>query len=242
MGDIAILGEIDMGTVDAAQAWGVQPALGLATLDLLDERECTELTSRVMQLSAHWRRRNPHTPFFTLGLASYIDGVEGDRPYRDEALRKENNALIGENFAPLLATVAEALGTYFGMPVELARHAAWPGFHVFLPHPVFSLPVASVHRDLQYLQAFPDRDPGQGDVFSFTLPVSTPSGSGLNLWPGCQSASGTPEFVPYSNGQLLVHDGLSVHQAVLQSSGEVPRITLQGHGIKTNNEFIELYW
>ena len=215
------------------------PTIGFATLDLLDEIECEAWTGRVMRLKPHWRRRNTYLPFFTLGIAAYIDAVEGAHLYRDEALLRENNAFIAEHFAPLLETVSAALSAHFGMPARLASQVAWPGFHIFLPHPVFSRPVASMHRDLQYRLVFPEREPEDDELFSFTLPLSTPQGSGLNLWP---EGLTTPELVPYRNGQLVVHDGLIAHQAVLQSIGEVSRVTLQGHGIVMDNQRIELYW
>ena len=59
----------------------------LTTFELLDEAGCEDWVLRVMLLRRHWRRRHPLAPFFTLGLAAYLDctAAAGSRDYRDEA-------------------------------------------------------------------------------------------------------------------------------------------------------------
>jgi hypothetical protein len=218
-----------------------QSSARLATLELFDEADCEDWVLRVLLMRRHWRRRHAHAPFFTLGLAAYLDWAAsaGASAYRDEALRRENNALIDAHFAPLVARVAAALGAHFGLPARLTDEAARPGFHIYLPDPTFGLPVASVHRDLQYRDVFARLAPSDDSLFSFTLPLSTPLGSGLSLWP---LDAGEPERHAYRSGTLVVHDGLLKHQAVLACDGEIERITLQGHGIRTTEREILLYW
>ncbi|WP_241014879.1 hypothetical protein [Burkholderia sp. Ac-20379] len=129
-----------------------------------------------------------------------------------------------------------------GAPAVLAaahEPAALPGFHIYLPHPAFGKPVANVHRDLQFRDVFPGREPGPGDLISFTLSLSTPPGSGLNQWP---DPDGAPEFFAYRDGMLIVHDGLVTHQAVLACDGNAARITLQGHGLRRADGAFVLYW
>jgi hypothetical protein len=196
------------------------------TFDLLDEADCQTWLGRVRQLRSHWRSRHALAPFYTLGLASYMDCDPAKNIYHDPAQRRENNQLLDEHFGPLLQLVSATLSAHFGRPAHLTDEAARPGFHIYLPHFAFGLPVASVHRDLQYRHAFPALIPAEADLFSFTLSLSTPAGSGLNLWP---DPAGAPDFFPYSNGQLVVHHGLTTHQAVLKCNGDVDRITLQGH-------------
>jgi hypothetical protein len=77
-------------------------------------------------------------------------------------------------------------------------------------------------------------------MFSFTLPLSTPERSGLNLWRD-GAAAAEPDFHPYRSGQLVVHSGLATHQAVLRCDGYLERITLQGHGVRLGQQIL-LYW
>jgi hypothetical protein len=212
----------------------------LATFDLLDDPACKIWVDRVYQLRPHWRQRHPLAPFFTLGLASYLDCSAADPacPYRNPDLLRENNQLLDEHFAPLLHLVATTLSAHFGRPARLTDDAARPGFHIYQPHFAFGHPVASVHRDLQYRDVFPALTPSEADLFSFTLSLSTPVGSGLKLWPDPAAA---PEFFPYRNGQLVLHHGLTTHQAILQCTADLDRLTLQGHSLLTPTHAL-LYW
>lgn len=206
-------------------------------LPILDRAACEDWVLAVSLLSGHWRRRHAVVPFYTLGQAAYLDGDSGD--YHDRGERRRNNTLLRSRFLPLLERVAHALQPWAGLPMKLATmEAALPGFHIYLPHPAFAGPVAKRHRDFQYLQAFPGCAVGPGDVFSFTLPLSNPDGSGLTLWPTAESE---PIRLLYGVGELVVHDGLSDHRADLACNGDLERITLQGHGLRRGDHFL-LYW
>lgn len=211
----------------------------LATFDLLDEAGCEDWVLRTLLLQRHWRPRHAAAPFFTLGLAAYLDCGAGG-VYHDLALRSQNNRMLENHFGPLLQMLATLLGDYFCAPAGMTDGAAWPGFHIYLPHPAFSLPVASVHRDLQYRDVFPGQAFAEDDMFSFTLPLSTPEGSGLNIWSD-GAAAAAADFHPYRSGQLVVHGGLVTHQAVLRCDGDLERITLQGHGVRLGQRIL-LYW
>ncbi|WP_186017745.1 hypothetical protein [Burkholderia gladioli] len=215
-------------------------------LDLLDDDAREAWVMRVMLARAHWRQRHPLVPFYTLGLAAYLDCAGGGTGlYHDGAARRASNALLAGMFQPLLDRVAAALADCLGAPAALADDAALPGFHIYLPNPVFGGPVAKVHRDLQFQDVYPGRRPGPGDLVSFTLSLSTPPGSGLNQWSGEAGEAaqlGEPEFFPYRDGMLIVHDGLVTHQAVLACDGSVERITLQGHGLRRDDGHFILYW
>lgn len=216
----------------------------MTDLAVLAAEECAFWTAQVMALRPHWTRRDAHLPFYTLGLAAYLDAVKGDpllggqQAYHHNLLRQENNRLLDAHFAPLLQLCCDALAQWSGQPVAcVGEHAALPGFHIHLPHPVFSQAVASRHVDLQFKQVFglPQPDPAQ--VLTLTLPLSMPTGAGLNLWPGT-----VPVFHPYHLGQLTVHSGLVPHQAVLHPTSEpVARIMLQCHALR-QAEAWGLYW
>ena len=56
-----------------------------------------------------------------------------------------------------------------------------------------------------------------------------------------RTLSTSPDFVEYSNGGLIVHDGLQFHRPIIKTSVGSPRITMQIHGVRFGNE-IELFW
>jgi hypothetical protein len=215
-------------------------------LQVLAAADCEDWVLRAMLLKRHWQRRHPQVPFFTLGLAAYLDcaPVHGTQPYHDLALRQHSNALLLKHFGALLAQVCATLQSAFRYPVQLAPDAAWPGLHIYLPHPAFALPVAKVHQDLQYRDVFPTLSPRAEDVFSFTLALSTPAGSGLQIWHGEGDAATDADsatFYPYHDGELIWHHGLALHQAILNCSGEIERVTLQGHALRVEQQLL-LYW
>lgn len=227
---------------------GARPGDGqVLRLAVMDEAGCEDWVLAVLLQERHWCRRHPEVPFHTLGLAAYLDaGALAGQGYHRAEVRERNNALLALHFRPLLDLVAASLRPLLGAPARLAgTEAALPGFHIYLPHPALGGPVASVHRDLQYRDAFPAAAPGPGDVFSFTLPLCNPAGSGLSVWPGVTDpragAAAAPEFHPYRPGEIVVHDGLGIHQAVLCCDQGSPRISLQGHGLRVGGEFL-LYW
>ncbi|MFM1855240.1 MAG: hypothetical protein RLZ83_549 [Pseudomonadota bacterium] len=218
---------------------------GLArSFDVADAVACARWASRVLSLRDHWTPRHPHYPFHTLGLAAYLDAVrqerfsKGQSLYRSKGLRRHYNDLLRTHFADLLTAGAQALATMLGMPTRYDEaRAALPGFHIHLPHAAFAQEVASVHRDLQFMEVFPEVQPTPAEVFTFTLPLSLPAGAGIHFW-----VEGQRHFFAYALGRMLVHDGLITHQAVLHPLMEdTPRIMWQGHGIAIGGELI-LYW
>lgn len=214
----------------------------VSRLSLFSEEACEDWVLRVMWLKRLWRKRHPQVPFYTLGMAAYLDHApqEGCIPYRDQAALAHNNQMLGTHFAPLLELLCLILGREAGCPARLAQQAAWPGFHVYLPHPAFADPVAKIHHDLQYRDVFPGARPAADELLSFTLPLSTPEGSGLHCWPE-GDAQRAPQFFPYRSGELVWHSGLVLHQAVLNCAQGLERVTLQGHALRRDGELL-LYW
>ena len=214
------------------------------SLPVLSACECEHWARQVLALRPHWTRRDPHLPFYTLGLAAYLDAVRpdaqlgGQRAYHVGVLRQQNNQLLATHFAPLMERCCQALAQWSGLPAHcLGDQAALPGFHIHLPHPVFSQDVASRHVDLQFQQVFGLDRPDPGQVLTLTMPVSMPAGAGLRLW-----AADTAVFHPYELGQMALHNGLMPHQAVLHPHGQdVPRIMLQCHALLRGGAW-GLYW
>ena len=221
-------------------------------IEMLDPSACAHWAERVMGQRPHWTERHPSLPFFTLGMAAYLDAVPsaarrgGQAPYYATALRRHHNRLLQDHFGPLLALACEALGGWTDKRgVCDAASTALPGFHIHLAHPVFTQPVASKHRDLQFQLVFPGRVVAPTQVLTFTLPLSLPEGAGLNLWQPGQStddAEGQAQFHPYRLGQMAIHSGLLAHQAVLfPGAHQPPRIMLQGHAL-IDGDAVLLYW
>lgn len=209
---------------------------------VLDPAACNTWSQQVLAARTDWTQRHPSVPFYTLGMAAYLDGKKPQTPgpdvYHQRILRDANNAMLLARFEPLYQQLCEAFTRLYGLDAQLVpEQAAVPGFHIHLPHPVFANDVANVHRDLQFQQVFPNASLGPHEVLTFTLPISLPPGSGLNLW-----QNNVKSFYPYQIGQLVIHSGLDTHQAALCCAGPVPpRIALQGHGVLRKNS-IALYW
>jgi hypothetical protein len=215
--------------------------LPVISLDVLNADECARWSERVLALKSHWTARDPDLPFFTLGLAAYCDASpdEVGAPYRVESYRQWNNRLLVKHFGALLEQCCQALASATGVPAACpGGHAAVPGFHIHLPHPVFAKGIASQHVDLQFQRVFGGIDPDPGAVLTFTLPISMPAGAALRIW---QSEHQSAVY-PYQLGKMTIHSGLSLHQAVINPHDEpVPRIMLQGHGLR-HEERWSLYW
>ena len=216
----------------------------LEQFDVLAPEACAHWADQVLALRRHWTQRHARLPFYTLGMAAYLDAVpDGSAPalppsYQSTILRQHSNQVLLEHFEALLEINRAALSQHFARPARyVPQQAALPGFHIHLPHPAFASEVASVHRDLQFMKVFAQHAIEPHQVLTFTLPVSMPPGSGLKTW----SDSGT-DVHPYRLGHMVVHDGLCQHQAVLHPTpSDVPRIMLQGHGVFLHDELL-LYW
>lgn len=226
--------EIEVAMPDA----GTLPVISLS---VLNADECARWTDAVLALKSHWTARDPDLPFFTLGLAAYCDASleEAHPPYRVESYRQWNNRLLVKHFGGLLEQCCQALAAATGLPAVCpGGHAAIPGFHIHLPHPVFAHDIASQHVDRQFQRVFAGADPDPSEVLTFTLPISMPTGAALRIWHSEQQ----PSLYPYHLGTMMIHSGLSLHQAVINPHGEpVPRIMLQGHGLRREEQW-NLYW
>jgi hypothetical protein len=218
--------------------------LWISEFEMLQPSACADWAERVMDLRAQWTARHVSLPFFTLGMAAYLDAVPSaaspgrQAPYYADVLRRHHNRMLRAHFGPLLELVCDALGRWAERSAHCSDEtSSLPGFHIHLAHPVFTQPVASRHRDLQFQRVFPGRAIAPSRVLTFTLALSLPEGAGLNMWSGDQV-----HFHPYRLGHMAVHSGLLPHQAVLfPGASEQPRIMLQGHALIDDGTLL-LYW
>ena len=238
----------------------VRPGGGVARLVLLDEEQCAEAAERVRGLRPHWESRWPGLPFYTLGAASYLDsGADArERYYRKAA---SLNPLLEREFGWLYDLLLNALGEWFGAAASFVPDAARPGFHIFLAHDAFRLPLSKIHFDVQYenidwsgCEAIDFSRP-----LSFTLAIRLPrSGAGLITWsvakPDYDAMDATararldeacaPRYEAYREGEMVFHSGLLLHRIAPARSGLRPddmRLTLQGHALR-GREGYWLYW
>jgi len=211
---------------------------------VLSEDECEHWTLQVLLLKQYWIKRHQQVPFYSLGLASYLDlfgSPQGlsDLGYKPETISYHNQVLLG-HFVELYQRIVDFLSDLFQLSACFnPEHLSLPGFHIYQSSPFFAENVGHIHRDLQHKWLF-GANSDSNDVLTFTLPLSIPDESGLNFYdPG---SSEPDEFFPYKEGEILLHSGLRTHQAVINCCADLEqRITLQGHGFRHKNKLI-LYW
>lgn len=234
------------------------PEQDMIRLDVLDASQCERALTAIDALRPHWTRRNPALPFFTLGAASYIDAAASPEGYREAAARV--NPLLREHFGWLLERAGEALGRALGGPVEWHPAAALPGFHIYLAHPMFAQPIASIHCDSQYelVDWSACGEPDFAAAASFTLALALPRhGGGLNVWElrrddirGLDNAgiaarvrAAPRHYHAYAAGTMALHSGNVMHQAApgRDIAPDDRRITLQGHCLFAGGRWYA-YW
>jgi len=83
----------------------------ISEFKVLETNACAGWAARVMDLRGQWTARSTSLPFFTLGMAAYLDAVPGAAspggkiPYHATALRRHYNRLLQAQFGPLLGLV-----------------------------------------------------------------------------------------------------------------------------------------
>lgn len=232
-------------------------------VDFLDADECRRAADLVHALRPHWEPRLPDAPFFTLGAASYMDATPAARrmQYYEKAARL--NPILDENFGWLYSRLTRLLEERLGGTCAVEPRAARPGFHVFLPVPLFQSSLASIHVDLQY-ELLDWRDHPQPDFenpMSFTASIVLPrGGGGLHTWDvpwetvrGLSRqaieqlvSSSPPELRRYTPGGIVLHSGHTVHQIaplprIEPGDMRDARITLQGHAVRSDGTWW-VYW
>lgn len=232
---------------------------------ILTTEQCDQIYQQIASLRQYWLPRGSETSLFcTLGAASYLDCgdyYDAQDTYWQKASRY--NPILVEHFSWLYQLVKEYLETQLNAPVNYRSDAAYPGFHLWLAHAIPTLPVASMHFDLQYqyLAWENQEEIDFSNTFSFTLPIQLPaSGGGLNLcdlnyleyshirknnqidWdliPRFRNQS----YHPYQVGEIVMHSGHTMHQIAPTSVAKASdrRVTLQGHGVYVNDTW-QIYW
>ena len=233
----------------------------LDNVQTLSAEQCRKVYDSVYALKEHWIQRDPKLPFYSLGIAAYMDASQGRADeYRKKA--QSVNEMLRAEFQWLYEREAEVLGEFLGHPCIYHEDFALPGFHVFLHDPdIAQSKSASVHYDLQAdnfdWSSFPGIDLSR--QLSFTLTVCLPeAGGGLLVWnlnekllrhlsdeekKAAMLANRQPDVFPYEEGVTVVHTGQFLHQIAKNKKamdGD-ERITFQGHAVYTDAGWV-LYW
>lgn len=232
----------------------------LADVPLVTPEEAAQVCAGVHAERAHWTRRNPDYPFFTLGAAAYLDGPRiGFARYQEEARRL--NPVLSARFGFVHDRLRDEVSRLVGSPVRYDDRVALPGFHIFLSDPSVPQPVASMHYDMQYEHidwrgwGTPDRDKQLSLTITFALPAS---GGGLLVWNinrleiekmgdeqrrAHAAANRHASYHTYTVGHLVAHSGHQLHQIAatrdLQPRDE--RITMQAHALPVDGQWV-IYW
>lgn len=244
--------------IDDSQANGSPQQI--LTLD-----ECQRVYEQIDTLHQHWIHRGSSDSLFcTLGAASYLD--VGTYPNAEDTYWQKAhryNPVLQKNFGWLYERIKQYLKLILKLPVSYKADAALPGFHVWLGHAIPTMPIVSLHCDLQYQHLnWNGQNPIDfSNAISFTLPIQLPdSGGGLEL-----SDFNHLEFLDiveynkidwdliprfrkidyhaYSLGQIVMHSGHTLHRIALTSSAKPTdkRVTLQGHGVLIDGIW-QIYW
>lgn len=226
-------------------------------IELLTKEETKEVYQTVHELKENWIQRHPILPFYTLGLASYIDVPQDKQGYYKGA--KHHNSILRDRFGWLYERLTDILAEYLQAPITYPENLALPGFHIFLSHPAFIHPVSSIHFDKSYMFHWqPSKEVDFNNPISFTLTINLPKhGGGLYVWDmQYEEAKGlsnleleklanqrNKSFHLYKVGSLVLHSGHAVHQIApaINLQPEDERITLQGHGVRYQNCW-QIHW
>ena len=172
----------------------------LTDLPALNAEECAFWTAQVLALRPHWTRRDAQLPFYTLGLAAYLDAVKGDpllggqQAYHHKLLRQENNRLLHTHFAPLLERCCEVLAQWSGQPAAcVGEQAALPGINTCAGLGAMNVTVRSAGAGRGCPSSVRARSRCEGSIQTASKPkagscVAWPS-RGPYTWPGLMANS-----------------------------------------------------
>lgn len=207
---------------------------------ILTKDEAKFFAKQVKKDSNLWKKKN--ILMSILGTASYLEGAKGYGFYKKEYLK--TNKILKRNYSKLYDKILDYFKKRVGDESNVKFRFALPGFHIFKCNSLFSLPVASVHKDLQYLN-IDFEEPVDIDLDktgSFTLCLELPkTGSGLYVF------EDEKVKVDYRPGYIVCHNGKTNHMIapspVSDSKQLEYRITLQFHSLydKISNCWY-IYW
>jgi hypothetical protein len=163
---------------------------------LLSKEESIHYSNLIDSLYDKWSiRKFQGGHYYTLGLATHLDGPEHDEIASKEYIERcyESNTLLLKNFSPLYDMAIKEITNNIG-PCELIKEGPVPGFYIYgepkskveeiyLDHPEGS---TAIHTDVQidrlgYLWS--KYSDVEDSTMSFTLAIDVPKfGASILLW------------------------------------------------------------
>ena len=207
---------------------------------VLTDKQATKFAQKIKNDQKYWKSKN--ILMYILGTASYIEGKKGYSYYKSEY--KKTNKYLRKNYKELYDIILN----YFKKRAPNSKvkyRFALPGFHIFKCNKIFSLPVASVHKDMQFkhLKFRNNEDIDYDKTLSYTLSLALPpTGAGLILFEDNKKVK-----INYKIGHIVCHNGQTTHMiAPSPTPTDIKkhyRITLQGHAVYDKNANTWwLYW
>ena len=229
---------------------------GVVNTLFLSSDQCTRLCKDIWRLRSSWYERSEFG-FWTLGTAAYLDALPDRQRYFSGAAL--TNKILFNNFRGLYVQLKAFLGNVLNAPCEYEQDYALPGFHIFQYNGADSMDASSLaqraHFDRQFRLVMDEST--VEETLSFTMLVESPScGAFLAVWPLSYEdtilktdsilrfAERTEcKMLQYQIGHVCWHDGMILHALAPTGSDCCVghRITVQGHGVRRNGEWM-LYW
>ena len=206
---------------------------------ILTPKEAAFFANKVKSHTKYWKTKN--ILMYILGTASYLEGTKGTEYYTKQY--KKTNKFLYKHYKKLYKKILDYFQQRTNSTVKY--RFAYPGFHIFKCNRLFSLPVASVHKDKQYLNLplTKNEDIDYDKTLSFTLCLELPpTGGGLYKFQNNQNTK-----VIYKPGYIVCHNGKTTHMIAPSptptDNNTYYRITIQGHGLYDKTKDIWwLYW
>ena len=206
---------------------------------ILTSKEAAFFANKVKSHDKYWKTKN--ILMSILGTASYLEGTKGRKYYTNQY--HKTNKFLYKHYKKLYKKILDYFQKRTNSKVKY--RFAYPGFHIFKCNRLFSLPVASIHKDKQYrhLPLTENEDIDYNKTLSFTLCLELPpTGGGLYKFENKHNTK-----VIYKPGYIVCHNGKTTHMIAPSSTPKdnntYYRITLQGHGLYDKKQDTWwLYW
>jgi hypothetical protein len=220
----------------------------IAVFTGVDDATRESIEARVLADRRRWESQNERgtSPFYTLGLPTYIRGASPFDHLAQQYLR--------DRYSDAYEVLLERLGAILDAPVELSPGDSAPGFHIFEAEAGAAHPPVGMHFDGQF-RHLDHQDPGStaiahsSQVISVTTVIRADGDAGLDYVPlphipGILMRTEPIRHLKYEPGRLVVQFGLFAHSvAAFGAAGaQQLRITLQAHAIRRASGVWRLYW
>lgn len=243
-------------------------------IDFLSAEECNDIRNRIFSLKDYWIDRSraispfEDVPFYSLGVASYIDCIRPSESHLYFENAKKTNKILRDNFQGLFTKMENVIRKEFSCDVAYIDDFALPGFQMYLADWFFEDFTGPKHCDFHHHLLDWEKYGISYDYqenMTFTASIKLPkSGAGVYMWDktyeydknadltyeehrSLMYAVDLPdeerEYFRYEPGKIFFHSGNRYHQVaeIYEMENDDERITFQGHAVKHNNTYY-IFW